>query len=176
MRFFRKKNQPGGGPPGGSLPDREIPRPPLGPLQPIPAGRGLTGPVASARATRGALMCLHKGSGAGSGAENALSFFPDAESAGIRRPPLPRAGNSPCAQNAFAALAETQGAERESGWKAGCGRPDAHAHAGHASRTLFANATVAIFLRSLSNANILYCRYIPTQIYPYAEYAYADIT
>ena len=34
--------------------------------------------------------------------------------------------------------------------------PDAHAHAGHASRTLFANATAAIFLRSISNADILY--------------------
>ena len=40
----------------------------------------------------------------------------------------------------------------------------AYAHAGHASRTLFANATADIFLRSLSNAaiflrRICYCRY-----------------
>ena len=41
--------------------------------------------------------------------------------------------------------------------------PGAYAHAGHASRTLFANATAAIFLRSLSTAaiflrRICYCR------------------
>ena len=40
MRFFRKKNQPGGGPSGGSPPDREIPRPPHAPLPPFPARRG----------------------------------------------------------------------------------------------------------------------------------------
>ena len=57
MRFSRKKNQPGGGPPGDAPPDREIPRPPLGPLQPIPARRGLPGRAASARATRGAPQC-----------------------------------------------------------------------------------------------------------------------
>lgn len=48
--------------------------------------------------------------------------------------------------------------------------PDAHAHAGHASRTLFANATAAIFLRSISNADILHCNISN------AEYATADIT
>ena len=36
--------------------------------------------------------------------------------------------------------------------------PGAYAHAGHASRTLFANATADIFLRSLSNAAISLCR------------------
>lgn len=68
---------------------------------------GRKGEAASTRATRGgAPMCLHDGSGAGPGAENALSFFPDAESAGARGPPFPRTGNSPCAPNAFAAPAE----------------------------------------------------------------------
>ena len=43
MRFFRKKNQPGGGPPGGSPSDREIPRPPFEPLPPIPARRRAAG-------------------------------------------------------------------------------------------------------------------------------------
>lgn len=43
MRFFRKKNQPGGGPPGGRLHDREIPRPPHAPLPPIHAWRRAAG-------------------------------------------------------------------------------------------------------------------------------------
>lgn len=124
---------------------------------------------------------LHGGSNAGLRGGNAFFPVPDAESAGIRRPPLPRPGNSPCSRNAFAAPAETQGAEWADGdrrvrrikWKAReasatvrmrpSADPGAHAHAGHASRALFANATAAIFLRSLSNADILYCSYIPTQ-------------
>ena len=51
----------------------------------------------------------------------------------------------------------------------------AYTHAGHASRTLFANATAAIFLRSISNAAIFLRRYSLPQLYPYAEYATADI-
>ena len=149
-------------------------------------GRGRTGEVSSTRATRGGRLdappCrFHKGSGAGPVARIAFLPVPDAENAGVRRPPFPRPGNSPCSPNAPAAPAETQGAEWADGrsaigWKAreasGCDRPrrpDAHAHAGHASRTLFANATAAIFLRSLSNAEyataaislcrICYCSY-----------------
>ena len=126
MRFSRKKDQPGGWPPGGALLDREIPRPPLGPLPPFPARRGADG-AGCFCAREGRLYApscrFHKGSGAGSGAENALSFFPDAESAGVRRPPFPRAGNSPRAPNAFAAPAEIQEAELAGGrsairWKA----------------------------------------------------------
>lgn len=129
----------------------------------------------------GASMRLHVGfmmdPTAAAEGRNRFFPFPDAESAEVRRPPLPRAGNSPRAPNAFAAPAETQGAEWADGRSAGPAdqmegrggvrdRPDAHAHAGHASRTLFANATAAIFLRSLSNADILHCSYIPTQNMP----------
>ena len=57
MRFFRKKNQPGGGPPGGSPFDREIPRPPLEPLPPIPARRGDAGGRLFLRVRRGAPQC-----------------------------------------------------------------------------------------------------------------------
>ena len=42
-RFSRKKNQPGGGPSGGSPSDREVPRPPLAPPHQIHAGRGAAG-------------------------------------------------------------------------------------------------------------------------------------
>ena len=84
MRFFRKKNQPGGGPSGGSPSDREIPRPPHAPLPPIHAGRraagagcfyacggrGLKGfmvdPAAAAEGkTRLSLFWMQKSSGAG---------------------------------------------------------------------------------------------------------------
>lgn len=183
MRFFLKKNQPGGGPPGGSPSDREIPRPPPAPLPPIPArrgaagagcfyasegravwmasrwigrrpsrgkmrfsrkisrcitrerrgggrpngkssmrkelrrpfptnGTGRAGEASSTRATRGAgrlyaPSCrFHKGSDAGPVARIAILPVPDAENAGIRRPPFPRPGNSPCAPNAPAAPAE----------------------------------------------------------------------
>lgn len=54
-----------------------------------------------------------------------------------------------------------------SGGSSGCDRPrrpDAHAHAGHASRTLFANATAAIFLRRICYCRIFLCRYSPLQL------------
>lgn len=103
--------------------------------------------------------------------------------AAVRRPPLPRTGDSPCAQNALAAPAEAWEAERAMGGRRGpagrmegkggvCGRPrrpDAHAHAGHASRTLFANAAADILCCSLSNAAILR-GYSP---YGYSPYRYS---
>lgn len=143
---------------------------------------------------------------AAAGARIAFPPVPDAENAEVRRPPLPRTGNSPCAPNASAAPAERQGAERAGGrsaikWKArgrssaadamgggasGC----ACAHAGHASRTLFANATADTFLRSISNAeyttakysyaDILHCSLFTAHygycIYCYCRIFYADIT
>ena len=184
-RFFRKKNQPGGWPPGGALPDREIPRPPPAPLPPIPAGRGAAGagcfcacdaagqdlfgsmmdptgagagnafsPKFSRRATqgrRGGGLTAGKSRmreelrrpfptrGAGRageassaratrGAPGASMMDPapargrdrapprsGCRRAAVRRPPLPRTGDSPCAPNAFAALAEAWGAERAIG-------------------------------------------------------------
>lgn len=93
----------------------------------------------------------------------------------VRRPPLPRTGNSPCAPNALAAPAEAWEAERARGdrrirWKAreivrmrSSAAPGACAHAGHASRTLFANATADIFLRRYSLPQFIYCSYISMQ-------------
>ena len=249
MRFFRKKNQPGGGPPGGSLCDREIPRPPHAPLPPIHAGRGAAGAGcfcacdagagsvwlhdgsngrrggkrvfpgnfsmrntgAAGRASHwreiphaqrapaavlderhgesgggflcacdagGASMRLHAGftmdPTAARGARIAFFPVPDAESADVRRPPLPRTGNPPCARNAFAALAEAWEAERARGarrikWKAR-GAPasaDAIVRGSGCPCACGARVTHAICKR--------YRSHIPTQIYSYAAIATAAI-
>lgn len=225
MRFFRKKNQPGGGPSGGSPSDREIPRPPHAPLPPIPAGRGLPGPVASARAGVGPGW-LHNGSGGGRRGQNALSpkisrcatrgergkpllrarregrlcagpgrlyapsrrirggsnggpaariaFFPvpDAGDAAARGPPFPRPGNSPCAPNAFAAPAETQGAERAGGLECGCGSNGRRGRRPRPSGCGRPRLRVLMRMRGTRHARYLQT---PPQPYSYAEYATAAI-
>ena len=132
---------------------------------------------------------FHDGSNGGPGAENALCPVPDAESAEVRRPPLPRTGNSPCAPNAFAAPAEAWEAERARGdrrvrrirWKAGEASADASGCDRPRLRELarMRGTRHARYLQTLPQI-YSYAAYL-TQLYPYAEYAtaeyaYADIT
>lgn len=140
---------------------------------------GRAGEASSTRATRGGRLyappCrFHKGSGAGPGAENALSFFPDAEFAELRRPRSPRTGNSPRAPNASAAPAEIQGAERAGGrsaikWKA----------RGRSSAADAVVRGVRMPMRMRGTRNARYLQTLP-QPYSYAAYltqpySYADI-
>lgn len=80
MRFFRKKNQPGGGPSGGSPSDREIPRPPLAPLPPIPAGRMAVGAGCFYACDAGGgdwtLLIRHNHNRSGAGSQGQNAFFP----------------------------------------------------------------------------------------------------
>ena len=110
MRFSRKKNQPGGGPSGGSPPDREIPRPPHAPLPPIHAGR---------RAAGAGRFCACGGRGLNGfmmdpAAEGKTRFprkFPDAQR-GSGGEGISLAGNPACAKSSGGRSRRTTRGER----------------------------------------------------------------
>ena len=163
---------------------------------------GRAGEASSTRATRGAPPCAFTSDSRWIqrrlGARIAFLPVPDAEGqrfAGRRSPgrEIPHAPQTRSPRLPKHGKRSGRSADRRIRWiewKAGeivrlrlrsSAAPGACAHAGHASRTLFANSTAAIFLRSLSNGDISLRSHIPTQIYSYAEYAtaeysYADIT
>ena len=188
-RFSRKKNQPGGWPPGGAPPDREIPRPPPAPLQTIPARRGAAGAGCfCACDAGGASMRLHAGFTMDPTADRGPDRAPPRSGCrrtAVRRPPLPRPGNSTCSRNAFAALAEAWEAERARGegrpadrmeGEGGAGdRPDATVRGSGSLRACGARVTHAICKRHRSHIptqpiqrrysllQLIYCNYIPIQ-------------
>lgn len=111
--------------------------------------------ISPAGGCRGRLLLRERGAGSGSHGRE----IPHAPQ--TRSPRLPK-------HRGRAADRRSSGPNGRQGRRlrsSGCGRPDAHAHAGHASRTLFANATAAIFLRSLSNAAIFLRRICLRRIY-----------
>lgn len=139
---------------------------------------GRAGEASSTRAGRRAPLCasmpFSRWIRRRLGARIAFLPVPDAENAGVRRPPFPRPGNSPCHRNAPAALAEAQEAERAGGrsaikWKA--------REAGDRPVAIVRGVRMPMRMRGTRHA-----RYLQTLLQPYsyaeyatAEYSYADI-
>lgn len=163
--------------------------------RPFPTNNtGRAGEASSTRATRGAPLCASMPASwwIQRRPPRRECVFPRSGCGICRDPPAaaPPAGKFPmlpkrvcrACRNAGGGMGDRRSAIR---WKAreasaivrlrSSAAPDAHAHAGHASRTLFANATADTFLRSISAVDILYCS-ISNAEYATAEYAYAAIT
>ena len=156
---------------------REIPHAQRAPAAVLDVQHGEGGGSFLCACDAGGAGRLHDGSNAGSGCGKRTLPFSGTEICRGSRAAAPPAGKFPMrperARRACRSIGSGAGDRRSNGRRgrsSGCDRPrrpDAHAHAGHASRTLFANATAAIFLR-----RICLCRYIPTQIFSTAAIFY----